>query len=510
MSRISRREFLKLTALAGLSPLVSYLPASASAGSDQPNIIVILFDALSARNLALYGYQRPTTPNLERFAGRATVYHNHHAAGNFTTPSTASFFTSLYPWTHRAFNLSGLVKPELRPHNLFAALGPSYHRLAFTQNVYADMLLHQFNAEIDQHEALDRFSLVSNAVYSKATPNDAIYGMKSLDQFMFKREEAHGSLFLSIINDMILQVQERRQAQAWAQTYPEGLPRLANTDIYFAFEKLTDGLMGLLSSLPQPTFAYTHLMPPHAPYLPTQAFAGRFKDDGWQPDEIKRHKLGEGVPQARLNQNRQEYDEFVLNMDAEFGRLIQHLEKQGVLDNSYVIFTSDHGEMFERGTSGHGSPLMFEALLNIPLLISAPGQKERRDVHSLTSTVDLLPTMLHLAGQLIPDWAVGRLLPGLGRPGADDEQDPNRRIYSVEAKANPAYQPLRKASTAVLQERYKLTHYVGYRYGKDVYEFYDLKDDPGEMNNLFDEHPVAKELQADLDAQQARADEPYV
>jgi len=51
----------------------------------------------------------------KRFASRATVYHNHHSAGNYTTPSTASLFTSTYPWTHRALNLSSLISPAVRP-----------------------------------------------------------------------------------------------------------------------------------------------------------------------------------------------------------------------------------------------------------------------------------------------------------------------------------------------------------------------------------------------------------
>ena len=60
------------------------------------------------------------------FAARATVYHNHHSAGNFTTPSTASLFTSTYPWTHRAINLSSLISPAVRPQNLFRLLDDAY------------------------------------------------------------------------------------------------------------------------------------------------------------------------------------------------------------------------------------------------------------------------------------------------------------------------------------------------------------------------------------------------
>ncbi|MFM8322068.1 MAG: sulfatase [Chloroflexota bacterium] len=510
MSSLNRRDFLKLALAAGSLPAVERmahsLPAQAAYGLQtgaKPNIIIILFDALSAANLSLYGYPRRTTPNLERFAARATVYHNHHSAGNFTTPSTASLLTGVYPWNHRAFNLSGLVRPALRPNNLFAAIGDGYHRHVFTQNVYADMLLHQFNDQIEQHDPLDRFSLVSSSIYSRLTPNDAIYGMKSLDQFLFKREEAHASLFLSIFNDLSLQVRDRLQSAAWAKTYPGGLPRLANTDIYFAFEQLTDGLMQLVSGLPGPSFAYLHLMPPHAPYLPARRFLGAFAD-GWAPPEIKKHRLAAGLTQEKLNGQRQTYDEFIANLDDEFGRLLDHLQRSGLLDNSYVIFTSDHGELFERGVTGHSTPLLFEPVLRIPLIIAAPGQAERRDVHALTSNVDLLPTLAQLAGRPTPEWCEGRLLPGLG-----GEEDPQRSAFVIEAKANAAYGRLRKASTALLKGPLKLVHYQGYRYYRDEYELYDLSEDPQELNNRFDDHPAAGDLLDELNRAQQTADAPY-
>jgi arylsulfatase A-like enzyme len=93
-----------------VTPLLRALPGAAQ-NQDLPNVIIILFDALCAFNLSAYGYPRQTSPNMERFASRATVYHNHHSAGNYTTPSTASLFTSTYPWTHRALNLNSLTAP---------------------------------------------------------------------------------------------------------------------------------------------------------------------------------------------------------------------------------------------------------------------------------------------------------------------------------------------------------------------------------------------------------------
>src|SRR5690348_16838419 len=114
MPIIGRRDFLKVAALFPPALLLSKIFASANkpatAGPDAalPNVIIILFDAMTARNLSLYGYHRKTTSNFDKFAERATVYHSHDSAGNFTIPGTSSLLTGTYPWTHRAFNDGGL------------------------------------------------------------------------------------------------------------------------------------------------------------------------------------------------------------------------------------------------------------------------------------------------------------------------------------------------------------------------------------------------------------------
>ena len=505
-SRLTRRDFLKLTSALALTPLAQSLPIAAAGGAAQgvrPNILVILFDALSAHHLSLYGYPRRTSPNLERFAAQANVYHNHHTAGNYTTPSTASLFTSTYPWTHRALNLSSLISPQVQPYNLFRLMEGFYTQAAFAQNTFADMLLYQFQEYLGRHEPVDSFSLAGHTFYDKLLKRDAIYGMKSLDQFLFKREEAHGSLFLSLLNDWTSQLGYQLQSARLKGSYPSGPPRLANTDVYFDLGQTMDGVMEWLDKLPAPSLAYLHFMPPHAPYVPTRQYAGAFAD-GWAPETKKKHRLAAGVLQERLNSLRQTYDEFIANLDAEFGRLLDRLEQRGWLENSYVIFTSDHGELFERGASGHSTPLVFEPGIRVPLIISTPGQSARREFTSLTSNVDLLPSLLWIAGQPIPDWCEGQALPGLG-----GEETKGRTIYVVEAKANPAFTPLRKATLALLRWPYKLVHYLGYRYYPDNYELYDLENDPEERRNLYPEHPAARTLQAELDEKLRQVNEPY-
>jgi arylsulfatase len=509
---ITRRDFLKLSGTLAFASLLTRLPSRNSSPqysspskfqAAPPNVLIVLFDALSAFNLSLYGYPRRTSPNLERFAAISTVFHNHHSAGNYTTPSTASLFTSTYPWTHRAFNLSSLVSPKVEAHNLFRLLDNVYYQTAFAQNTFADMLLYQFHRYLDRHEPVDRFTLAGRTFYDSLFRRDGIYALKSMDQFLFKREEAHGSLFISILNDLSTQLGYKIQAARLKSKYPGGLPRLANTDVYMDLSEVMDGVMDLLDQLPSPGFTYLHFMPPHMPYMPARPYIGLF-DDSWEPPEIKKHRLSSGVPQTRLNTLRKSYDEFIANLDAEFGRLLDHLEKRGQLENSYVIFTSDHGEFFERGATGHSTPLVFEPVIRVPLVIHAPGQRERRDVHTLTSNVDLLPSLINVAGLPLPDWCEGFPLPGMG---GQDRSD--RGIFVVEAKANAAFEPLHKATIAFMRGNYKLVHYMGYKYYRDEYEFYDLDNDPEELLNLYPDHPLSKEMRLELDQKLDEVNLPY-
>jgi choline-sulfatase len=335
--------------------------------------------------------------------------------------------------------------------------------------------------------------LLGNSFYDKLFDKDAIYAQKSLDQFLFKREEAHGSLFLSILNDLNTLIRLNLRTERLRRVHPDGLPRLANTDIYFLFDQVIDGVISMLADLPKPFFSYFHLIPPHAPYTPSSQFIGAF-DDGWSPPARKRHPLAPRVSEQKLNALRRNYDEYILNVDAEFGRLLDFMESSGLLENSYIILTSDHGELFERGVHGHSTPVLFEPVIRVPLVISAPGQRERKDIFALTSNVDLLPTFTDIAGLPVPSWCEGRVLPGLG-----GDEDSQRSVFVVEAKRNPAHAPLRKASIAMLQGQYKLVYYTGYKYYDEQYELYDLNNDPQELENQYPAHPAARELQSELE-----------
>lgn len=492
MSKISRRSFLKMVGSA--APAILFPKASSWArdnlrqpDASKPNVVILLFDAMSARNLSVYGYPRSTTPNLERFAERALVYHSHRSGGNFTIPGTASLLTGTYPWTHRAINHRGMVKQDMVENNIFRAVGKEYHRLALPQNVWANLITSQFANDID--------TLLSPSTYGEMDylnddlfPKDVNMATRALDDFTFKEYEQASLIFGPLLSALYF----RDAARLSKDGYPRGLPNNENYPLYFRLEDLFDGLSSLVPGLSSPSFAYIHLYPPHAPYRATSRFYRKFIDN-FRPVKKPVHRFSGHTSNTRLASARRSYDEYIASIDWEIGNLFDTFEKEGVFENSYVIITADHGEMFERGQVAHTTSLLYEPVMHIPLLISVPGQKIRRDIYAPTNAVDVLPTVAQLTGNPMPEWAEGHLLPGLG--GVEDYE---RSTFTVEAKKVSAFAPLGKATVAMQKGMHKLIYYTGYE-SEDTFELYDLESDPEELEDLHPAQPaIAKKLKDEL------------
>jgi len=479
MANISRRDLLKLGAgVFGGSLAANLLPKHTGTGkadNSHPNIVVLVCDAMTAKNLSIYGYPRKTTPSLETLANHAIVYHNHYANGNFTVPGTSSLLTGLRPWTHRAINDAGVIRKEIEKHNVFKFLGNSYFKLAFSQNNWAVNLLEQFIDDIDVLLPSSEFGVVSaGSVWNRLT-NDREIAHHALEKMTYYQD----SLLLSFINGLYYQPMIRKIDQS---NYPMGFPIAQYYDRAFTMENLFDGLASTileLESRTSPFFSYFHIYPPHSPYHPHKDFAGRFANDEYKPIEKREHALSKNYTQQRQNELRSEYDAFIANIDMEIGRLISTLDDQGILEDTYFIITADHGEMFERGTVGHYTQLLYEPVIKVPLIILAPDNQTRRDIFSPTNNIDLMPTILNLAGADVPGSGEGNLLPGLG--GNDDT---NKTIIVMEARESRAYEDFSQATYVVIKNNQKLIYYHGrpHKY-RGFYEFYDLNTDPEELQD---------------------------
>jgi arylsulfatase A-like enzyme len=495
----NRRDFLKLASLLPLSLAVPRL--SPNGQGKQKNVIVIVFDAFSAYDISLYGFPRETTPNINRLAKRAVVYRNHFAGGNFTTPGAASLLTGVLPWTHRAFDHNQKVASQFIRNNMFGAF-TDYYRIAYTHNGFANTLLKQFQESMDEFIPRELFFIRSaDTLISSLFKNDDDIASVSWVRSMRVQEEGYSySLFLSHLYESI---QENR-VENLKPLFPRGIPT-TGADYGYLLETAIDAIGKRLTEIPQPFFGYFHFMPPHSPYRTSRDFFNAFKDDGFKtvakPIDPLIRRISRDLPQKRT-----EYDEFILYCDQQFGRLFEALESSGLLENSWLVLTSDHGEMFERGFDGHGSKLLYEPVIRIPLLIFEPGRESGMDVHEYTSAVDVLPTLLHVTGHKMPDWGEGIIMP----PYANI--NPDRNIYVVQSIDNPQNAPLLEASTILVKDRYKLHYYYGYpelRNGRLV-KLFDIESDPEELVDLSKtKRSLMRELLNELKRKLKEVNEPY-
>ncbi len=507
---LNRRDFVKLTGLLPLGlaapSLLKLLSAMGAAEGQGQNVIVVVFDAFSALDISLYGFNRQTTPNIDRLAKRAVVYHNHFAGSNYTTSGTASLLTGTLPWTHRALRPKDLVAQPFVARNIFGVF-PDYYRIAYTHNGWANILLEQVQSDLSELVPWKKLFLDSydSFVHSLFVNDEDIASVSWTRNVDVKTDGYAYSLFLSHLYQAL---QDRKNPQL-LKLFPRGLPSTGDVGSQFLLETATDWIGDRVTRLPRPFIGYFHLLPPHGPYNTSLEFYNRFKNDGFHPVFKPDDVFSEGVSYDLLLRRRTEYDEFVLYVDREFGRFYDGMESAGLLDNTWVILTSDHGEMFERGISAHSTDSLYQPVIRIPLIIWEPGRQTGVDIRDHTSAVDVLPTLAKITGHPAPDWTEGFVLP----PYSDSAPDPERNVFVVRAAKNPPYSPLTRASTMLVKGRYKLLYFFGYedRGFQELVKLFDLQSDPEEMNDLSLAMPdVTAGMLAELKAKLAQVNQPYL
>jgi arylsulfatase A-like enzyme len=164
--------------------------------------------------------------------------------------------------------------------------------------------------------------------------------------------------------------------------------------------------------------------------------------------------------------------------------------------------------MFERNIRGHTMPVFYQPLINIPLVIFPPGQKERVDIYDKTSAVDVLPTLLSATGQEIPSWAEGVVLPPF-----ENYTSAQVRDISVVQVGEVQKGEIQSASAMCLRDNYKATWLFGYdeiESGNEVIELYDLDADPEELNDLsVEKRGIADKLVGTLRSQMRELEQTY-
>jgi arylsulfatase A-like enzyme len=399
----------------------------------RPNVVVIVMDTARADRCSFLGYARPTTPRLAEFAKDAVVFEDAWAPCCWTVPSHASLFTGLHVHRHGVHSAN-------RPH-LLADATPSMTQL--------------FQA-----------AGWSTGLFSN---NDWIAKEYGFDAG-FDREER---LFDDPKRPYPNAPETHRRALAWAKE-----ARAAK----------------------KPFFLFVNDIEPHTPYSPPEGLAERFLRTAPNPDVLASARLFNfpasigfilGVdPQAKgkVDVMSDLYDAEIASLDDSIGALLDGLEEMGVLDDTIVVVTSDHGEnLGEHDRLGHFLS-MHRTVLRVPLLVRYPGRFDKgRRVKDLVRLEDVAPTLLDLCGlPELPD-ADGKPLdddlPGrvaLGRLDAQTEKIPEvRRNYP---RADP--RALTLTFRSACDGRFHYVRATDEKGGLVEEKLFDVVADPDELRDL--------------------------
>ena len=299
-------------------------------------MIIVLVDTLRADHMSTYGYERPTSPYLDEFAAGAQVFEHARSQSSCTFPSVNSLLTSRYP-------------------DVFARQGEGQFGIPAKYTAIAEILddLGYYTVAVSQ-------SAVVRNTPSEHNPNGG-FG-RGFDRFV--------------------------EACVWRQG-----------------TCLNRRIFKELDLVESPFFLYLHYMEPHAPYShprnhPLQ-FAGEYEGfdfirDG-NPKPIGKMIYADGPKYRLTNRDIQHlvdlYDDEILFFDEVFRTLIQKLEANGLLEETLIVFTSDHGEEFlEHGHINHCRGV-WDTVTHVPLFIKIPGVEGQR-LAAAVQNLDIVPTIL--------------------------------------------------------------------------------------------------------------------
>jgi len=357
--RIVAAAALALAAVAG----------AGCAARPRPCILLVVADTARADRFSSNGYARPTTPAIEALGRDGAVYLSARTPSPWTLPAHASLFTGLYPSAHGADSGHLRLDPSL-PFLARRLRDAGYRTQAYIANPWV-------GKDYNFHEGFDTF-----------------------DEVWRKVSGTEGDMGAAAVNEKIAR---------WLEW------RAGNDD-----------------ARARPFFICVNYFEPHLPYNPPEPERGRFLRPDADPEAVQRLRrfknpdevrqilaaVGAGPAGGRLDAGdfallSDLYDGEIAYVDRRVGELAALLRSHGLLDDTIVVLTSDHGEMLgEHGLIDHKLDV-FEPVLRIPLVLRyppaiAPGQR----IDAPVMLQDLYPTLLALAG--VP--AVAPAAPGTGRP----------------------------------------------------------------------------------------------
>jgi arylsulfatase A-like enzyme len=416
-----RREFRKrLFALVLAVSAVAGCEPRETGMVSRPNILLLTIDTLRADHLGAYGYDRSTSPNLDAFAKESVLFENAFSVSSWTLPAHASLLTGLFPAEH------GVVTD-------ISALPVSSETLA----------------EIMSGNGYETFAAVSHVYLTER------YGFEQgFDRFddRLSAASAHKPVAAGIVDRTI------------------------------------DWLAGRESE--RPFFAWLHIFDPHWDYAPPSPYDKMFDPhyDGSMKGDFhslssyfkaaKGYDTPPHFPERDFEHVVALYDGEIAYVDAEVGRLFEHLKSRGVWDETMIAVVSDHGEEFmEHGSLEGHQWTLYDEVVRVPLMLRIPGGRFSGEVvRTPVSTVGLAGTVLDYAG--IPQSRPRRSLAAVIESSGGDRPPVPPLLADLTIRRE-------KRLTAIRDGDFKLL-----RGAEGEVELYRVSVDPGETSDLSAERPV--------------------
>jgi arylsulfatase A-like enzyme len=269
--------------------------------------------------------------------------------------------------------------------------------------------------------------------------------------------------------------------------FPTPLPKEAYCDNWLAQNGL-DLIRGAPDG--RPWFLQVNFTGPHDPWDVTRQMKTLYRGVEFPPAND-----GRTLTADQHNAVRQNYAAMVENIDRWLGLYIRDLKDRGELENTLIVFSSDHGEMLgDHGMWGKNRP--HQPSVGVPLVIAGPGIRQGHVHRGPATTLDLTATFLEAAGLDVPEDMDSRSLMPLLRGDADGHRD---HVFSGMGKWRLVYDGRHKLVRGSLRGRMK---------GKDggpALRLFDLQEDPGENQDLAEAKPeLVADLNAKLDVNQRR------
>lgn len=485
------RGFAPIFAIAFALALFGALPRAAATDGPRPNILFIMADDHAAHAISAYGSRINRTPNIDRIGREGMRFENCFAVNSICSPSRAAILTGKYShingvtvfnrfdgsqWTFpKAFQQAGYFTAIIGKWHLFSdPTGFDYWNILPGQGKYHDPDFIEMGARTNlQGYVTDLITDLTIATLERR-PKDKPFLIFSHHKAPHRRWEP-----------------DAKHAALYENTdIPE--PPTFNDDYATRCDAAREATMTIDRHL---TRNDLKLEPPPG-LSPQEAAKWRAEVDLEMEVTVggKTQRLtGQALKRWKYQRYIKDYLRCVASVDENVGRLLDYLDRSGLSRDTVVIYTSDQG-FFLGDHNWYDKRFMYEESIRMPFLIRYPERIKPRSVQrAMILNVDFAPTLLDLAGLPAPPDLQGRSFKPLleGRTPADWRTAWYYRYYHYpgDHRVQPHY--------GVRTDRYKLIYFNRL----DCWELFDLKRDPHELRNVYDQPryaPIVRRLKDDL------------